>query len=707
MTFRAYADPDLFLTAPDFPKINEKDYVPHVKEAIEIARRRIADVKSNPEEPTFDNTIIALEHADDELKKVSSVFYALLGAESTDTMQNMAQEIGPLISAFANDVGLDPDIFQRIDTLWQKRDSLDLSHEEMVVLENSWTGLVRNGAKLDDVGKQELRKIDEELSKLSPKFSDNALQATKSFELVITREDDLKGLPDNAIAAAKEAAEKKNIANGWLFTLDVPSYVPFLTYADNRELREKIWRASASRSFGGEHDNSHIVKEIVTLRHKRAQLLGYTSHADYILERRMAENPDTVQAFLDRLEKVARPRAQSELEMIQDFAAEKGFNDSLKPWDLAYWSEKLKKDKFDFDAESLRPYLPIDSVINGLFDHAGKLFGVKLTQLDDIPVYADDVRTYRVEDADGTLRGLLYADFYPRAGKRQGAWETEFRTRGMDDQKHVELPIVNIVMNFTKPTKDTPSLLTLDEAETMFHEFGHALHSLLTDVDHGSISGTAVYWDFVELPSQLMENWLGEAETLNSFARHYQTGEPIPSEMIQRMKDAQNFMKGWQMMRQVSLCKLDMAWHSMPEPGKIGDVLSFERQTTDQFALLPYEDGCVSTSFSHLFSGGYSAGYYSYLWAQVLDADAFEAFVEKGLYDQETGQRLRKEIYAKGGSDHPMVLYKNFRGREPDPDALLRRDGLIGNAAYTTSKQQDDDDACARKSMPKVAQLVP
>lgn len=677
MPFRAYADPDLFIAAPNFPEIEEKNYVPHVKEAIELAKERVEAIKNNNDAPTFDNTILALEHCDDELEKVLSVFYTLLSAESTDAMQEMAQEIGPITSAFSNDIGLDPQIFQRIDSLWQNRESMGLNEHEMIVLEKSWIGFVRNGAKLNESDKEKLRKIDEDLSKLSPKFSDNSRQAAKAFEMVITDEDDLNGLPETTITAAKEAAEEKGIANGWLFTLDFPSYVPFVTYADNRDLREKMWRAFSSRAFGGEFDNSDVLKQIVTLRHQRAQLLGYKTHSDYVLERRMAESLGTVQNFLDKLEKAARPAAKRELDMIKSFAKDQGFKDDLKPWDIAYWSEKLKKDKYDFDAEALRPYFPIDSVINGLFAHSEKLFGVKLSPLNSVPVYADDVRTYKVEDSDGTLRGLLYADFHPRKGKRQGAWQGTIRDRSLNAEKRVDLPIVNIVMNFTKPTKDAPSLLTLDEVETLFHEFGHALHSLLTDIDYGAISGTSVYWDFVELPSQLMENWLGEEETLNLFARHYQTDEPIPSSLIERMKAAKNFMKGWQMMRQIAFCNLDMAWHSNPTPEKIDDVLAFERKTTDRFALIPYEDGCMSTSFGHLFAGGYSSGYYSYLWAQVLDADAFEAFVESGLYNAETGKKLRHEILSKGGSAHPMVLYKNFRGREPDPDALLRRDGLI------------------------------
>lgn len=677
MPFRAYADPDLFLAAPNFPEIEEKNYVPHVKQAIEIARKRFNAVKTDPEPPTFENTVMALDHCDEELDRVLSVFYTLLGAESTDAMQDMAQEIGPLTAAFSNDIGLDPDIFKRIDDLWRLRENLGLSAHELTVLEKNWTGFVRNGARLNDKDKDKLRKLDESLSRLSPKFSDNARLAAKAFSMLLTDKDDLSGLPDTAVNAAREAAQEKGHKQGWLFTLDFPSYVPFITYADNRILREKIWRAFASRAFRDDFDNSDTLKKIVRLRHERAILLGYDSHADYVLERRMAENRGTVQAFLDKLEKAARPAALRELSEIQGFAATGGFKDELKPWDVAYWSEKLKKEKYDFNEEDLRPYFPIDSVIDGLFAHSEKLFGVRLSPLDSVPVYAPDVRTYKVEDTDGTLRGLLYADFYPRKGKRQGAWQGTIRDRGKNVEKRVDLPVVNIVMNFTKPTKGTPSLLSLTEVETLFHEFGHALHSLLTDIDYGAISGTSVYWDFVELPSQLMENWLGEEATLNLFARHYKTGEVIPASLIKRMKAAKNFMKGWQMMRQISFCNLDMAWHSHPAPKNIRDVLAFERKAIDRFALIPYEDGCMSTSFGHLFAGGYSAGYYSYLWAQVLDADAFEAFVENGLYDAETGRKLRREILAKGGSAHPMVLYRNFRGREPDPDALLRRDGLI------------------------------
>lgn len=674
--FTPYADPNLYLKAPDFKAIDENNYVEDVKEAINLARTRIETIKNDKNDPTYANTIQGMDHASDELDDVLSVFYTLLSAESTDAMQAMAQEIGPITSAFSNDISLDPIIFDRVDTLWNKRESLNLNAEQMAVLEKTWIGFVRNGAKLDDKAKEKLREIDSELSQLSPKFSDNSRQSANAFEMHIDNEDDLAGLPDSAKQAAKETAEARD-KDGWIFTLEFPSYIPFMTYADNRGLREAMWRVFSRRAFEDKYDNQDNVLKIVRLRHERATLLGYNTHADYVLERRMAQDKQTVKDFLDDLETYARPAASRDLQAIKDFAQKQGFTDTLKPWDIAYWSEKLKKAEYDFDEEELRPYFPLNAVLKGAFDHAQKLFGITLTPIDGLPVYADGVTTYKVEDDDGTVRGLLYADFHPRPGKRQGAWQATIRDRNTDSGGSVELPIVNIVMNFTKPTKDKPSLLTLDEVETLFHEFGHALHSLLTDINHSAISGTAVYWDFVELPSQIMENWLGEAETLNLFAKHYDTGETIPPALIDKMHSAKNFLKGWQLMRQLAFCALDMEWHSHSDPAAIQDVLAFERKALKPFAMMDYEDGCMSASFGHLFAGGYSAGYYSYLWAQVLDADAFEAFQENGLYDGETGKRFRLEILAKGGLVHPMELYKNFRGREPDPQALLRRDGLL------------------------------
>ena len=676
--FTPYADPALPLNAPNFPKIEEGNYIAYTKEAIRLARERFEMVISNPEAPTYANTITALEHCDTELEQVLSVFYTLLNAESTDTMQAMAQEIGPMTAEFSNDIGLDPVIFERIDDLWQRRDDLGLTNDEMMVLEKSWIGFVRNGAKLSDEDKEKLRTIDGELSKLSPKFSDNARLSANAFEMIVEDEAQLSGLPDSVKAGAKETAEEKGHKDAWAFTLEYPSYIPFMTYADNRELREKMWHAFSSRAFEDKFDNQDVIKQIVSLRIQRAQLLGYDTHADYVLERRMAENMNNVDSFLQTLEASARPSAEKDLEKIKAYAKQNGLIGDFKPWDMAYWSEKLKKANYDFDEEELRPYFPLNNVIDGVFTHAEKLFGVKVTPVDGLPVYHPDVTTYEVKDFDGTLRGLLYADFHPRPGKRQGAWQGTIRDRNTDKDGNVELPIVNIVMNFTKPTKDTPSLLTFNEVETLFHEFGHALHSLLTDINHGAISGTSVHWDFVELPSQVMENWLGEEETLNLFARHYETNDPIPTELIEKLKASRKFMQGWFYLRQVSLCRLDLAWHTLDSADGLDDVLNFEREAIEPYVLFDYEGGCTSTSFGHIFAGGYSAGYYSYLWAQVLDADAFEAFQETSLYDEVTGQKFRNEILARGGSRPPLELYRNFRGRDADPEALLRRDGLIG-----------------------------
>lgn len=675
--FSVYADPSLPLHAPNFPLIDEKNYVGHVKAAIEIARARFDAVRNNPDSPTYANTITALENCDTELDQVLAVFYTLLSAESTDVMQTMAQEIGPLTSAFSNDIGLDEKIFARIDDLWNRRDALGLTDDEMTVLEKTWISFVRNGAKLDAAGKDKIRAIDSELSQLSPKFSDNTRQSANAFELLITDPDDLSGLPDSALAVAREEAEHRGHKDTWCFTLEFPSYIPFMTYADNASLREKLWRAFTARAFGDDFDNQDVVKKIVTLRAERAKILGYQTHADYVMERRMAKTVRAVHDFLDTLEGAGRPAAERDLQMIRNFASKQGHTEPLKPWDIAYWSEKLKQAEYDFEEELLRPYLPLDAVIQGVFTHAEKLFGIRCTPIDGIPTYHADVRTYEVKDMDGTLRGLLYADFHPRKGKRQGAWQGTIRDRCTSPTGEIELPLVTIVMNFSKPTKDTPSLLTFDEVETLFHEFGHALHSLLTDVNHGAISGTSVFGDFVELPSQLMENWLTQSETLNLFAHHYETDEKIPPEMITKLRASRNFMKGWQMVRQIAFCALDMAWHTLTNPEQVDNVLEFEKKATEKYAMLPYEGGCNSTSFGHIFAGGYSAGYYSYLWAQVLDADAFEAFLANGLYDQETGQSFRRNVLAKGGSKPPMELYTAFRGREPDPDALLRREGLL------------------------------
>lgn len=666
---------------PSFPDIKTEDFLPAIKEGIEIARKRIEAIKSNTEEPNFDNTILALETADEELGDASSVFYNLLSAESNDEMQVLAQEIGPIQAEFSNDVTLDEALFQKIDAVWEKKDALDLTAQQLSVLEKTWVGFVRNGAKLDSDKKEKLRQIDAELSQLSPKYSDNVLKNTNAFTLFVDDEARLAGIPDNVVASVQEKAAEKGKEGQWCFTLDMPIYIPTLTYAKDRDLRETLWRASANRAFKNEFDNCDCLKEIVKLRHKRANLLGYNTHADYVLERRMAKDTGTVMAFLDRLVDMAKPSAEADLNRVRDLAKEIDGLDDVKPWDVGYYSEILKKREYDFDTEALRPYFQIDNVIQGAFDHAEKLFDLEVKESKDYPVYHEDVRSFEVFDkVSGDFYGVLYADFHPRAGKRAGAWKTSFRDRGFNKEGGMDCPIISIVCNFTKPTKDKPALLSLDEVETLFHEFGHALHALLTKADYKSVSGTSVLWDFVELPSQIMENWLVYKETFDLFARHYETGETIPADMLEKLKKSQNFMAGWMTMRQAGLGLLDMAWH-MADPESIGGVEEFEIDAMQKTTLMTREPSCTSTAFGHIFAGGYSAGYYSYFWAEVLDADAFELFLEKGLYDKETAHAFRDKILAKGGADEPMALFVDFRGREPDPDALLRKKGLLESAA--------------------------
>lgn len=640
-----------------------------VQTHIETARSRLAELKADSSEPTFDNTILALELLDEELDRELGVFYARLGTDSDDAMQDAAQEIGPLTAALGNDITLDPDIFRRVDDLWQRRDTLGLSVEQATILENTWISMVRNGARLDEAGKARLRDIDAELSQCGPKFSDNSRKSAKLYQLHITYEADLDGLPESAIAAAKETAEAEG-KDGWLFTLDFPSFIPFMTYSTRRDLREGMWRAFSARGLGGEFDNTDLIKKILRLRHERATLLGYDSHADFVLERRMAGSRERVMGFIDELAQAARPFAMQDLEDLQALAGH-----PLKPWDVSFYSEKLKQQRFNLDQEALRPYFPLDKVEEGMFTHAAKLFGVRFEADGQAEQYHPDVRIYQVYGHDGAHLGRVEADYHPRDGKRAGAWMAPVRSRSLTRAGGVDLPIINIVCNFTKPVGDKPALLTFEEVETLFHEFGHGLHQLLGRVDYPSISGTSVLWDFVELPSQIMENWLGEAETLALFAQHYETGEALPQKYIDAIRESRNFMAGWFYMRQMSLGALDMGWHTTA-PDRIEDVIAQERAFIDAYTLLPYEGGCTSTSFGHIFSGGYSAGYYSYAWAEVLDADAYEAFVEAGLYDSETGARFRDEILARGGAEHPEVLYRNFRGRDADPHALLRKKGL-------------------------------
>lgn len=660
------------LKTPDFDSYKNFDYIAAIKDRIALARGRISDLKTSGKSDF--SLIVDLETCDEELGQVLEVFYSLLGTDTNDEMQELAQQIGPISAEFSSEISQDEALFKMVDDLWKKRDDLN-SKAQFAALEKHWKGFVRNGALLDAKGKEQLKTIDAEMSKLGPQFSDNLRKSAKAYQLIIHDQKDLAGLPESAVTAAKEEAEAKGHKDGWLFTLDYPSYVPFMTYADNRVLREEMWRAFASRAFGDDFDNTETTKKIVHLRHLRAKLLGYQSHAHYVLERRMAETPERVMSFLKRQKDVAQPVAKLEVEELKAFAGS-----DMKPWDVGYYSEKLKKQKYDFDSELLRPYFSVDAVLKGCFTHCEKLFGLTFRPATGYSVYHPEVQTYEVVDTktDKAL-GLLYADFFPRDGKQSGAWQGTFRERRLMRDGSTGLPLSVIVCNFTKPTKDKPSLLSFDEVETLFHEMGHALHTLLTEIDYPSISGTSVHWDFVELPSQIMENWLTEKETLDLFARHYETGETIPQHLIDALKRSQNFMSGWFVMRQLQFCLLDMAWHTT-DPEQIGDVLTFERSVLDPLALLPYVAGSVTTSFSHCFAGGYSAGYYSYQWAEVLDADAFAMFKEEGLYNPKTGRRFRDEVLSKGGSEPPLELFRKFRGREPDPDASLRRRGLLDAA---------------------------
>ncbi len=669
---------DLPNQTPHFDLIKTEHYLPAIKEAIEEARQNIDKIKNCRQEPTFPNTIIALETASETLGTVASIFYNQLSAMGGDELHALATEIGPINSNFSSDVMLDADLFARVKAVYDIRDTLELNAEEKTLLEDTYKGFVRSGALLDDDKKARLREISQELSTLNPAFMQNAVKSAESFELVIEDEKDLSGLPDGTIDAAAHAAEEKGYDGKWLFTLDYPSFGPFLQYADNRELREKIWKAFTNRAWNDEYDNSENIKKIISLRKERANLLGYDTHAHYVLEERMAKSPETVFAFLDKLKAAYKPAAQKDLETLKEFAEKEHGLDEIKPWDIGYYSEKLKQKLFDFTSEDFRPYYQLDKVLDGCFNHFSRLFGLKFVHTRKYPIWHKDVKAFDVvNESDDKFLGTLFADFHPRTGKNQGAWKTSYRDQGLY-KGWVERPVVAIVCNFTKPTKERPSLLTHGEVTTLYHEMGHAVHALLSDVQYRSHAGTSVLWDFVELPSQLQENWCYEKEMLDTFAEHYETGEKIPEELVQKLRDSMHFMVGWGGLRQVGLGTLDMAWHTC-DPSKVDDVAAFEDEATKDTSLFPRLGGPTSTSFGHIFAGGYSAGYYSYKWAEVLDADTFELFLEKGLYNKDVALSYRENILSKGGSEKPDILYKRFRGRDADPDALLRREGLLDN----------------------------
>jgi len=660
-----------FNTAP-FSKISNDNYKPAIQKGIEIAKLEIDAITDNSNEPTFENTTVALDFSGEKLNRITSIFFNLNSAETNDEIQKIAQEVSPWLSEFGNDITLNTALFARVKAVFNVKETLDLSPEQTMLLDKQYKSFARNGANLNEEDKSKLREIDAKLSTLSLKFGENVLAETNAFELHITNENDLAGLPESE----KEAAKSKD-KEGWVFTLDYPSYIPFLTYIDNRELRKKMAIAAGKKGFqDNSFNNEGVVLEIVNLRHQRANLLSYKTHAHFVLEERMAETPKNVIAFSNNLLEKATPAAIKEFNNLEAYAKKLDGIDQLQKWDGAYYSEKLKKELFDLDQEILKPYFKLENVISGVFEIANRLFDLQFKEVSNIDKYHEDVKTFNVTDTKGNFVAVFYADFHPRKGKRNGAWMTSYKSQQIKNNIN-ERPHVSIVCNFTKPTETKPSLLTFNEVTTLFHEFGHALHGMLANTTYNSLSGTSVSWDFVELPSQVLENWCFEKEALELFAKHYETGEVIPMNYVEKIKESASFHEGMQTLRQLSFGLLDMQWHGQ-DPTEISSVKVFENGAFADTKLYPdVAQNVMSTAFSHIFQGGYSAGYYSYKWAEVLDADAFEYFLEEGIFNKEVATKFKENVLSKGGTEKPMELYKRFRGKEPKPDALLKRAGLI------------------------------
>ncbi|OEK04901.1 M3 family metallopeptidase [Roseivirga misakiensis] len=662
---------------PPFEEITNDHFKPAIEQLISEAKKEIDDIIKNEAKADFDNTIVALEKSGKQLDRASSVFFNLNSAETSDEIQLLARDISPLLTEFSNDILLNQSLFARVKEVFDTIDQSNLTEEQQTLLSKTYKGFVRNGALLNEVDKEKLRSIDVELSQLSLEFGEHVLAETNKYEMVLTNESDLEGLPPFAIEQAKETAKEKGHDDSWVITLDYPSYVPFMTYAKQRHLRKELSIAFSTKAFkGDELDNQEIVKKIVNLRNERAALLGYETHAHFILEERMAESPKKVMDFLGEIREYGKPGAEDDVQQVAEFAKSLDGLEDLQKWDFGYYSEKLKKEKYSIDDELLKPYFQLEKVVEGVFKTAELLFGLTFEQNDEIQKYHQDVTVYEVKDENGAHVSVFYADFFPRAGKRAGAWMTSYAGQFKDGNEN-HRPHVSIVCNFTKPTGTTPSLLTFNEVTTLFHEFGHALHGMLANGTYESLSGTSVFWDFVELPSQILENWCYEKECLDLFATHYETGEPIPTELIEKIKASANFMEGYQTMRQLTFGLLDMAWHGQDNSG-VNDVEAFEKDIFAQTDVLPAVSGTnMSCSFSHIFQGGYSAGYYSYKWAEVLDADAFAYFKEHGIFNKEIANKFKEHVLSAGGSAHPMTLYKRFRGQEPDVKALLKRAGLL------------------------------
>ncbi|SKB65211.1 peptidyl-dipeptidase Dcp [Sphingobacterium nematocida] len=665
----------LYNTAP-FSKINTEEYILAFEEAIQKTKDEIDAIVNNPEPASFVNTLEAMAFSGMTLDRLSNIFFNLHSAETNDELEKIAQEVAPKLSALGNDITLNFDLFKRIQEVYEQQDNLSLTPEQHTLLEKSYKDFVRNGALLQDGDKEELRQIDAELAVIKLKFGENVLAETNAYQLLIEEESDLSGLPEGVIEAAKALAESQE-KEGWLFTLDYPSYIPFMTYADNRALRQELALAAGRKAFqNNEYNNESNVLKIAQLRFRRAQLLGYATHAHFVLEERMAQSPDKVKEFLQDLLEKAKPAAEREFQELTDFAKKTDGITQLQKWDGAYYAEKLKQERFNLDDEKLKPYFQLEKVLEGAYETARLLYGLHFKEITTIDKYHEEVQTFEVTNDDGELVSIFYTDFFPRKGKRNGAWMTSFKPQ-YQYQGIQERPHVSIVCNFTRPTPSKPSLLTFQEVTTLFHEFGHALHGMLADTTYPSLSGTSVYWDFVELPSQIMENWCYEKEALALFAKHYETGENIPMELVEKIKESASFQEGMATVRQISFGLLDMGWHG-GDPNLIKSLKAFE---TEQFAstqLYPdVADNAMSPSFSHIFNGGYSSGYYSYKWAEVLDADAFDYFKENGIFNKEIATKFKDNILSKGGTEHPMTLYLRFRGQAPQVEPLLKRAGLL------------------------------
>lgn len=661
---------------PPFDQIKREHFSPAVEVAMENTRRIVDGIIDNSAEPTFENTILALEYSNEQLSDINNILFNLNHAETDTVLQKIIREVAPKLTDFGNDIRLNEKLFKRVKAVYDQRDKLNLNTEQSTLLQKTYKGFARNGANLDSASKEQYRAVTRELSELSLRFNENVLAETNSYQLHLTKKDELAGLPESLVKAAAMAAKQKG-KEGWVITLDMPIYSAFMKFSERRDLREKIFKAYNSRGFrGNENDNAKLVLRIAELRLQLANLLGYPTFAHYVLEERMAESPEKVTNFLQNLVDASLPQTLKEVEEVKQMALEMGAKHNLEKWDWGFYSEKLKNKKFNFNEEELKPYFKLENVKQGIFALTSTLYGITFKKTDKISVYHPDVETYEVIDGNGKFIAVLYLDFFPREGKSGGAWMTSFRSQYIDQKGKNIRPLISVVTNFTKPTDDTPSLLTFYEFTTFLHEFGHALHGIFANTSYSSLSGTSVFRDFVELPSQIMENWAIEKEFLDMFAIHYQTGEKIPTEKVEAIIASRNFLAGYTSLRQISFGIVDMAWHSLSQP-YTGNIIDFELSAMAKTEVLPTIKGAAfSTAFSHIFAGGYAAGYYSYKWAEVLDADAYHMFKTNGIFDKVTAQSFRDNILSKGGTEHPMELYKRFRGQEPTIDALLERSGL-------------------------------